>query len=123
MLMLPSSVRMFVATQPVDGRRGCDGLAGMVREVFGQDPLGGHLFVFFSRRRTSVRILFWDRSGWCLFSKRLERGVFRLPEQIASGANGREIDVGELTMILEGIELRDATRRARWTPATANHAA
>lgn len=116
MITLPASTRVFVAAAPVDGRKGFESLALLVTEVFGQDPLSGHLFVFFSRRRTSVRILSWDRTGWCLFSKRLEQGSFKIPDQVSATGTGREVDAAELMLILEGIELKGATRRARWTP-------
>ena len=77
MLSLPPSVRIFIAKQPVDGRKGADGLSVLVRCAFAHDPLDGHLHVFFSRRKDRVRILYWDRDGFALWSKRLERGRFR----------------------------------------------
>ena len=79
MLSLPPSVRILACTQPADMRRSFDGLAGMVRAVMADDPLSGHLFVFFNRRGDHVRILYFDRNGYCLVCKRLERGRFRLP--------------------------------------------
>jgi transposase len=75
-LSLPPSVRLFVATQPVDGRKGADSLMVLVRDVFRHDPLGGHLFIFFSRRRDRARIVYWDRNGLAMWTKRLERGRF-----------------------------------------------
>jgi hypothetical protein len=63
-LSLPPSVRLFVATQPVDGRKGADSLMAIVRDVFGQDPLSGHLFIFFSKRRERIRVVYWDRNGF-----------------------------------------------------------
>ena len=78
MLTLPPSVRIFVCLSPADMRRSLDGLAAMTRETLREDPLSGHLFVFFNRRRNRTKILFWDRSGLCLYYKRLEKGVFRL---------------------------------------------
>jgi len=66
-----------MATQPVDGRKGADSLMAMVREVFAHDPLSGHLFIFFSRRCERVRIVYWDRNGYAMWTKRLERGRFR----------------------------------------------
>jgi transposase len=61
-------------------RKSFDGLPGEVQRLIEQDPFSGHLFVFFSRRRTMVKVLYWDRNGFCLVAKRLERGTFRLPE-------------------------------------------
>ena len=78
MLSLPPSVRVFVATQPVDGRKGADSLIVIVRDVFEHDPLSGHLFVFFSKRCDRVRIVYWDRNGVAMWTKRLEKGRFQL---------------------------------------------
>lgn len=94
-------------------RRSFDGLAMMARESMGQDPLSGHLFVFFSRRGDRVKILFWDRSGFCLWYKRLEQGVFRLPQSLADAVNP-EVALTDLSLILEGIDLSEAQRRKRY---------
>ena len=116
MLSLPPSVRVFVATQPVDGRKGADSLMVIVRDVFRHDPLGGHLFVFFSRRCGGVRIVYWDRNGFAMWSKRLERGRFR-PTFSADGKLAvSAIEAAELALIVEGIDLAGARRRARWEP-------
>jgi hypothetical protein len=69
MLMLPSAVRVFVYTGPTDMRRSFDGLAAMVREIIGQNPLSGHIFVFVNRLRDRVKLLVWDRSGYLLVYK------------------------------------------------------
>ena len=117
MLSLPPSVRIFVATQPVDGRKGADSLMVIVRDVFGHDPLGGHLFVFFSKRCDRVRIVYWDRNGFAMWSKRLERGRFR-PTFASDGALGsNSIEAAELALIVEGIDLAGARRRPRWQPS------
>lgn len=118
MLSLPPSVRIFVATQPVDGRKGADSLMVIVRDVFGHDPLGGHLFVFFSKRCDRVRVVYWDRTGFAMWSKRLERGRFR-PTFSNDGALGSiSIEAAELALIVEGIDLAGARRRPRWQPST-----
>jgi transposase len=111
--MLPPTVRVFVAAAPVDGRGGIDRLAALVREHFGDDPLSGHLFVFRNRRGDRAKILYWDRSGFWLLQKRLERGVFRFP----SGEGARvEVEAAELALVLEGIELAGTRRCRRFTP-------
>lgn len=117
MLSLPPAVRIFLATQPTDMRKSFCGLANETRHVIAQDPLSGHLFVFFNRRRTVVKVLYWDRNGYCLVAKRLERGTFELPAADERGVI--EVEAAELGLILEGIDLRGAKRRRRWTPPQA----
>ena len=118
MLSLPPSVRVFVATQPIDGRKGTDSLMAIVRDLLGQDPLSGHLYVFFSRRCDRVRIVYWDRNGIAMWSKRLERGRFR-PTFAADGAlSVNAVEFAERALVLEGIDLAGARRRPRWQPAT-----
>lgn len=114
MLTLPPGVRLFVATEPVDGRKGIDGLSALVRARFAQDPLSGAMFVFFSRRADRVRVLHWDRDGYVLVTKRLEKGRYTLPWRAEEGRV--VIEAAELLLVLEGIELRGARRRARWSP-------
>jgi transposase len=121
-LSLPPSVRLFVATQPVDGRKGADSLMVLVRDVFRHDPLTGHLFIFFSRRCDRVRIVYWDRNGFAMWSKRLERGRFH-PAFSKDGKLGASaIEPGELALLVEGIELAGARHRQGWEPKK-SHAA
>lgn len=119
MLSLPPSVRVFVATQPVDGRKGADSLMTIVRDVFGHDPLGGHLFVFFSRRCDRVRIVYWDRNGFAMWTKRLEVGRFRPSFSSDGRLSSVCIEAAELALIIEGIDLAGARRRPRWEPKRA----
>jgi transposase len=115
-LSLPPSVRVFVATQPVDGRKGADSLMVIVRDVFRHDPFGGHLFVFFSKRCDRVRIVYWDRNGFAMWTKRLEKSRFR-PTFSAEALAANAIEYAELALIIEGIDLAGASRRPRWQPA------
>ena len=116
MLSLPPSVRLFVATQPVDGRKGADSLMALVRDVLQYDPLSGHLFVFFSKRRDRVRVVYWDRNCFAMWTKRLERGRF-CPTFSADGKlTASAMEAAELALIIEGIDLAGARRRARWEP-------
>lgn len=105
-----------MATQPVDGRKGPDSLMSMVREVFAQDPLTGHLFIFFSRRCERVRIVYWDRNGYAMWTKRLERGRFRPPFESDGRMSARSIESAQLALIVEGIDLAGARHRPRWQP-------
>jgi transposase len=107
--MLSPAVKIFLCAQPTDMRRSFDKLAEMTRSILALDPLSGHLFVFFNRPRDRVKILFWDRSGYCLYYKRLEEGSFRPLE------GQRELGAAELTLILEGLELARATQRKRFS--------
>jgi transposase len=88
----------------------------IVRDVFGHNPFDGHLFVFFSKRRDRVRIVYWDRHGFAMWSKRLERGRFRLKLSADGTIEARAMEAAELGLILEGIDLSGARRRPRWVP-------
>jgi transposase len=114
MLTLSCAVRIYVAAEAVDLRRGFDALAAAVRSVMRADPMSGHLFVFVNRRKNRLKLLVWDRTGYLLLYKRLERGTFQIPTQPALGQRHVEVDAGELTLMLEGLDLRGAQRRKRW---------
>jgi transposase len=113
-LTLPAAVRIYVAAEAVDLRRGFDGLAAATRSLIRQDPLNGHLFVFLNRRKTRIKLLVWDRTGYLMVYKRLERGTFHLATAPAAGQRHVEVDAGELALLLEGVDLRGAVRRERW---------
>lgn len=107
MLMLPSNLRVWVASERVDMRKGCFSLAAMVQQNFKLDPQSEHLFVFFGRGGDKVKILFWDRNGYVLYYKCLSQGRFRPPKM--SGAR-YSMSLSDLTMLLEGIDLTDKRR-------------
>jgi len=111
-LTLSPSVRIYLAPGVTDMRKSFDGLAGLARDVVGEDPLSGHLFVFCNRRRDRLKILYWDRSGFCLFAKRLEKGTFAWPE-LTTESRRMEMTSEQLMMLVGGIDLR-STRRRRW---------
>jgi transposase len=117
MLSLPPAVHIFVSTQRTDMRYGFDRLAMLAQTVLGHDPFSGHLFVFFNKRGDRCKILSWDRSGFCLWYKRLEQGVFRLPGR-GMDTHRLEVSVAELSLILEGIDLAGARRRKRYAHVT-----
>ena len=112
-----SGVRIFLCTSPTDMRRGFDRLAETVRSSLGHDPLDGSLFVFRSRGADRLKILYWDKDGFCLWYKRLEEGTFRFPATPAGAAGGAaagvEVRASELAMLLEGIDLKSLKRSPR----------
>ena len=110
------SNRVFLSTAPADMRKGFDSLAALVREYLGHDPLSGHLFLFVSRGRDRIKILYWDADGFALWYKRLEEGTFRLPARPAAQASA-EMRPSELAMLLEGIDLKSLKRSARFSAA------
>ncbi len=118
MLTLPASVRVWLAVEPVDMRKGFDGLSALVRNGFGADVFGGELFVFLSRRRNRAKVLFWDGGGFVLYYKRLERGRFKRPALCVHGERV-ELEASQLAMLLDGIDLSRVRRPARWTPPSA----
>ncbi len=105
--------RIWLSAEATDMRCGFDRLAERVRAVIGQDPLGGHLFVFRSRRGDRLKILLWDRDGFVLWYKRLETGVFKLP-RMQSGSRSVELLGSELAMILDGIDVSKLKRVRRY---------
>lgn len=116
MLLLPRAVRVYVATKPVRLNRSFDGLSNVVREVLKRDPLSGHVFVFINRRRTMVKLLLWTRGGFTIVQKRLERGTFGRVFAETEERSHVELDVHELSMLLEGIELATGRSSERWEP-------
>ena len=112
MISVTGSLRVFVCTQPADMRKSFDGLCGMALDVLQQDPLSGHLFLFRNRNRDRLKILYWDRDGYALWHKRLERGTFEFPKVIGEAA-GVSITATELSLILGGVAL-NAKRRPRY---------
>jgi transposase len=117
-LTLPPSVRIYLATTPVDMRCGHDGLAAIIRNQWKLDLFGGHLFAFIGRRGDRCKVLFFDRGGLVLYYKRLERGKFRLPP-VTPGATSVTLDGTELAMLLDGIDVSRVRRPPRWAPPTA----
>lgn len=106
--MIPSGVQIFVCVDPVDMRLGFERLSGLVGERTGYAARGGALFVFLGRRRETVKILYFDGTGICLFHKRLDRGTFALPASIAPGATHVEVDDATFEALLDGIEIGPA---------------
>lgn len=120
MIGLPSSVQLLACTTPIDMRKSFDGLASVVESEMRCDAMNGHVFCFFSKRATQVRLLWWDRDGWMLLCKRLERGRFR-PPWFGQGEppNVWQMESADLAMVLAGIDARGAKKLPRWRPPTA----
>lgn len=118
MSLLPSTGRVFVTKEPIDLRRGHDGLSALVRAQWGEALFDGHLFVFLGRRFDRCKILFWERGGLVLYYKRLERGRFRPPAVSADGLSV-ELDRTALAMLLDGIDVSRVTRPVPWLPRRA----
>jgi transposase len=111
---LPPNLRVFVAVAPTDLRKSYGTLAQLARDALGQDPLSGHILVFANRRRDRIKILYWDRDGYAIWMKRLERGTFRWP---APSVAGLEWTPAELAAMLGGIDLKATRRRPRYAAA------
>lgn len=114
MIAFGPAQRYFLYREPADMRKGFDGLSGLVKSRLGRDPLSGDVFVFLNRRRTHIKLLVWDRCGFAVYYKRLERGTFELPDREKSG----RLSWGELMLMLEGIELRTVRYRRRFSLET-----
>ena len=105
-MILASSVRAYVCAEPTDLRKSIDALAQLVEPMFTADPFGGQVFVFLSKRRNKVKLLWWDRHGFLLLYKRLERGQFPKPDALAR----RGLSMAELMAFLDGIDLSHVRR-------------
>lgn len=104
-------VRVWLYTPPTDMRKSYDGLSALVKNNLREDPASGHVFVFINRKRTQMKVLYFDRSGYCVWSKRLEQGRFRCR---FGGADKVTLDWTQLKLILEGIELNNTRRYKRF---------
>jgi transposase len=104
--VIPGSVRIFVCTQPLDLRRSFDGLALATRQVLGEDPQSGALFCFANKRSNRLKVLWWDRNGYCLLYKRLHRARFELPCSAGAATGSIRIDASALAALIRGVERR-----------------
>ena len=111
MVSLPTSVRIWLATQPTDLRKSFDTLAELVRQQLQADPLSGQLFVFRNKRADRVKLLYWDEDGFVIVYKRLEVGTFRFPHADSAGV---QIRAADLQMLLDGVDLGSVKRSRRY---------
>lgn len=116
MTLLPAGAKVHLAYGYTDMRKGMDGLTLLVQEVLRQDPFSGHLFVFRGRRANLIKIVFWDGTGLCLFTKRLENGVFLWPPNVEPSRT-LALTSAQLSALLDGIDWRAPERTLR--PAVA----
>ena len=112
MLTVTASMRVFVAREPTDMRKGFDGLGALVTGIIDEDPQSGHLFLFINKRRDRAKILGWTGTGYFIFYKRIESGRFALRDQANGKPGAFEVTPQELSMILEGIDLRGIKRQS-----------
>jgi transposase len=115
-LLLPPNTKVHLAFGFTDMRKGIDGLAMLVQGVLGQDPFCGHLFVFRGRKANLIKIVFWDGSGLCLFTKRLEQGIFLWPPNVEPGRTLALTSV-QLATLIDGVDWRAPEQQ--WRPAAA----
>jgi transposase len=112
MLTLSPHLRYFVYNGATDMRKSFDGLTGLVRNELEKKSVGDGVFIFFNRNKTHVKILVWERDGFALYYKRLERGTFELPV-----SHNNEINAQTLSLILQGIVLSSVKKKKRWENA------
>jgi transposase len=116
MMLAPAGIKVHMAVGYTDLRKGLDGLAVLVEQVLEKDPFSGHMFVFRGRRADMIKVLFWDGSGLCLLTKRLEEGRFTWPVADEHGLTVT-LTAAQLSMLLEGLEWQKPERV--WRPAVA----
>jgi len=109
--MIPSSVRIFVCTEPQDMRRSFDGLARAVRDEMKHDPMSGALYCFVNKRANRLKVMWWDKSGYCMLYKRMHEAVLVLP--VGRGESAVRIDARRLAMIVAGEPKPRRTRGRR----------
>jgi transposase len=110
-----SQVRIWLYARPTDMRKSYDGLSALVNQQLQEEPLSGQLFVFVNRRQTQMKVLYFDRSGYCIWSKRLEQGQFNYNR---SAPEKQLLDWTQLKLLLEGIEVKNTRRYRRYSHAS-----
>ncbi len=113
MLNFPPGIQVFMAIEPVDMRKSFDGLSAAVQAVFERNVLDGHLFLFLNRRRDRIKILWWDRDGLAIWSKRLELGSYEVPRH-EPNTSRLQLDATQLALLLNGVRIDSAQRRRRY---------
>ena len=115
MIAISAHTKVYLAREAIDMRRSFRGLITLTEAVLRQEPVSGHLFVFLNRRQDLMKILYWDGTGFCIWYKRLERGSFQRPPAVAGEERlGLELSTGQLSLMLEGIDLASVRQRLRF---------
>jgi transposase len=114
MFNISKAYRYFMYGRRADMRKGFNGLCGLVRNEFLQNPLSGDVFIFINRPRNRIKLLHWQGDGFAIYYKRLEKGTYEMPE-INSTSASIELDAQQLLLILEGISLLSVKKRRRYT--------
>lgn len=117
MLNFSHQTKVFLFTKPVDMRKSFRGLCQLAEAALGKDPSCGHWFAFINRRGDRIKLLGWDGQGFWIWYKRLEKGLFEKPIPADTTSEQMEIDVTQLSLIINGIDLRSAQRRTRYQQA------
>lgn len=112
MLSFPSAVKIYLCQQATDMRKSFDSLAMLVQCVIEQDPLSGYLFVFRNKRGNSLKLLYWDRDGYAIWYKRLEKGTFSIPVNLTEDF---QLEHHQYSMMLEGIDFTEIKRKTRFS--------
>jgi transposase len=120
LLSLPPSLRIWLCTKPADMRRSFDGLASLVRDWLGGDPLSGQMFVFRNKVADRVKLLVWEEDGFVIWYKRLEQGAFQFP--VSADGVGMQIRAADLMLLLHGIDLSSVRRSKRYQRAVVSQA-
>lgn len=114
MIVAPRNGQIFLYSSLVDGRWGADRLANIVKQELGFEPRSGGLFIFFNKAKTRAKLYFYDGTGTCLLTKRLEKGFFQMPK---SGKKSVAVDASKLALLLDGCSIDDIRKPVPWTPA------
>ena len=109
-----STTKVWFCKVPTDMRKSFNGLATLVKHKLNENSLSGDLFIFVNRRLTLMKILYFDRNGYCIWYKKLERGTFQLP---TAGEEKTQVNYTQLKLILEGIDLSSIEQRKRYKPS------
>lgn len=114
MFAIGASARIWLCTKATDMRKSYNGLSALVKNQLDHDPLSGHYFVFVNKRKTMMKVLYFEPSGYCLWSKRLEQGQF----QVRSSLSGKvRLTATDLQLLLDGIEVKKMRQLKRYKPA------